>query len=224
MIVGYAVLYEDGELVISKEHTVLQKKIERDYGQFEERNVLWKNDNEKIKTVRILNQVKSNYMNAWFENCVNLTTLLDFQNLDVSDCKNFAGVFLNCMSLINISSLKNWNVSSGKTFAWMFSFCLSLRDISSLSNWNVFKGKYFSYMFGHCESLLDITSFDSWNISYNVDVEGMFENCINLKEIYLSHTLKKLNLDMFEDCNSNLRIHWKDKIYTYDDLLEYQEF
>lgn len=106
----------------------------------------------------------------------------------------------------------------------MFSFYLSLRDISSLSNWNVFKGKYFSYMFGHCESLLDITSFDSWNISYNVNVEGMFENCINLKEIYLFHTLKNLNLDMFEDCNSNLRIHWKDKIYTYANLIEYQEF
>lgn len=197
MIVGYAVLYEDGELVISKEHTVLQKKIERDYGQFEERNVLWKNDNEKIKTVRILNQVKSNYMNAWFENCVNLTTLLDFQNLDVSDCKNFAGVFLNCMSLINISSLKNWNVSSGKTFVWMFSFCLSLRDISSLSNWNVFKGKY---------------------------INGMFRYCFNLKKIYLPNTLKNLNSEMFDGCNPKLKIHWKDKIYTYDDLLEYKTF
>ena len=224
MKVGYAVLYEDGDLVISKNYTILPKAIYEDYGEFEDTRFPWEYEYTEIKRVQILHQIKSNCMKEWFYHCYNLTTLLDFQNLDVSDCKNFAGVFLNCMSLINISSLKNWNVSSGKTFAWMFSFCLSLRDISSLSNWNVFKGKYFSYMFGHCESLLDITSFDSWNISYNVDVEGMFENCINLKEIYLSHTLKKLNLDMFEDCNSNLRIHWKDKIYTYDDLLEYQEF
>lgn len=177
---------------------------------------------KKIKQVRILNQIKSNYMCSWFEACYNLTTLIDFQNLDVSDCENFASVFLNCMSLINISSLKNWNVSSGKTFAWMFSFCLSLRDISSLSNWNVSKGKYFSYMFSECKSLLDITLFVSWNTSYNVDVEGMFENCSNLKEIYLSDTLKNLNLDMFEDCNSNLKIHWKNKIYTYEDVFKYK--
>ena len=29
MKVGYAVLYEDGELVISKNHTLLQKKIKK---------------------------------------------------------------------------------------------------------------------------------------------------------------------------------------------------
>ena len=32
MKVGYAVLYEDGELVISKNHTLLRKIIIKDYG------------------------------------------------------------------------------------------------------------------------------------------------------------------------------------------------
>ena len=197
MIVGYAVLYEDGELVISKNHTLLQKKIERDYGQFEERNVLWKNDNEKIKTVRILNQVKSNYMNAWFENCVNLTTLLDFQNLDVSDCKNFAGVFYNCQSLTDISSLKNWNISNGIIFSGIFSYCTSLQNINVLENWNFSNGEYF---------------------------QDMFENCISLKKISLPNTIKFVSENMFFNCNSNLKIHWKEHIYTYEDLIEYKSF
>ena len=29
---------------------------------------------------------------------------------------------------------------------------------------------------------------------------------------------------MFEYCNPKLKIHWKDKIYTYDDLIEYGTF
>ena len=32
MKVGYAVLYDDGTLVISKNYTLLQKKIIKDYG------------------------------------------------------------------------------------------------------------------------------------------------------------------------------------------------
>lgn len=47
MKVGYAVLYGDGELVISKKHTVLQKKIEKDYGEFEDYDIPWKNDKKK---------------------------------------------------------------------------------------------------------------------------------------------------------------------------------
>ena len=49
MKVGYAVLYEDGELVISKNHTLLQKKIIKDYGEFEDTNVSWINETNKIK-------------------------------------------------------------------------------------------------------------------------------------------------------------------------------
>ena len=90
MKVGYAVLYKDGELVISKNHTLLQKNIIKDYGKFEDINVSWKKESSQIKKVQILDQIKSNCMKKWFENCINLTTLIDFKNLDVSDCTDFS--------------------------------------------------------------------------------------------------------------------------------------
>ena len=39
MKVGYAVLYDNGELVISKSHTILSKKVYKDYGAFEDISV-----------------------------------------------------------------------------------------------------------------------------------------------------------------------------------------
>ena len=92
MKVGYVVLYEDGELVISKNHTLLQKKIIKDYGEFEDTNVPWDPDCLHIKIVQILDSIKSNWMYQWFAYCRNLTTLIGFENLDVSDCKNFSNL------------------------------------------------------------------------------------------------------------------------------------
>ena len=251
MKVGYVVLYEDGELVISKKHTVLQKKIEKDYGEFEYINIPWKNDKKKIKQVRILNQIKSNYMRSWFEDCYNLTTLIDFQNLDVSDCEDFKFTFYCCKSLTDISSLKNWDVSNGRDFASMFDHCESLMNISTLANWNVVNGKDFFRMFAYCKLLTDISSLKNWNVSNGTDFSfmfrncqslqnlkglqnwnvvngenfnGMFNYCVSLKEIHLPDTLCNLKANMFKDCNSNLKIHWKGKIYTYEDLLEYKSF
>ena len=115
MKVGYAVLYEDGELVISADSIKLSKKSiifflkkrYKDYGKFDDDNIPWKEDSKKIKTIQILDQVKANCMNTWFEDCYNLTTLIDFQNLNVSNCENFGLTFCGCESLINISSLKD---------------------------------------------------------------------------------------------------------------------
>ena len=102
MKVGYAVLYKDGELVISNNNYVFQKKIFINYGEFEDTEVPWKKEYDKIKTIKILNQVKSNNMKNWFKNCVKLTNLIDFNNLDVSNCKDFSYMCYNCQELIDI--------------------------------------------------------------------------------------------------------------------------
>ena len=116
MKVGYAVLYDNGELVISQSHTILSKKIYKDYGEFEDTSVPWKNERKRINKVNILDQVKSNCMKEWFDDCPNLTSLIDFVNLDVSDCADFSYMFGECTSLQDINALKNWNVSNGKYF------------------------------------------------------------------------------------------------------------
>lgn len=50
----------------------------------------------------------------------------------------------------------------------------------------------------------------------------MFNNCKSLQEISLSNILDILTKEMFELCNPKLKIYWKNHIYTYADLLEYQ--
>ena len=195
MKVGYVVLYEDGELVISKNHTLLQKKIIKDYGEFEDTDVPWKNEIEKIEKVHLLNQIKSNYMKEWFNDCMNLNILINFQNLDTSDCTDFSSMFYGCKSLQNIKELQNWNVSN----------CTD-----------------FSYMFAYCESLQNINELETWNVSNGINFSCMFEFCTLLNEIYLSNTLDILKKEMFNQCNKTLKIYWKNHIYTYEDLLEYQ--
>ena len=169
MKVGYVVLYEDRELVISKNHTLLQKKIIKDYDEFEDTNVPWKNESSQIKKVQILDQVKSNCMRKWIEDCINLTKLINFKNLDISDCTDFSYMFCNCELLQDINELENWNISNGTDFSYMFAYCKSLQRIS------------------------------------------------------LSNTLDILREDMFNNCSPILKIHWKKHIYTYADLLEYEE-
>ena len=250
MKVGYAVLYENGELVISKNHTLLQKIIIKDYGEFEDINVPWKNEYSQIKKVQILDQVKSNYMKKWFIHCNHLTTLIEFTNLDVSDCVDFSFMFAYCESLQNINELQNWNVlngtdfsfmfydcqslqdlnglqnwnvSKGTEFSRMFSYCISLQNINALHNWNVSKGTDFSFMFCTCESLQDLNGLQNWNVFNGTDFSFMFNNCKSLQEISLSNTLDILTKEMFELCNPKLKIHWKNHLYTYEDLSEYEK-
>ena len=197
MKVGYAILYEDGELIISKTHTVLSKTVYKDYEEFDDEYVPWKYEVSYIKTIRIYDSIKSNCMKSWFQYCENLTTLIDFQNLDISTCEDFSSLFSNCNNLMNINSLQNWNVSNGKDFSWMFALCNCLKDINSLQNWNVSNGKDFSSMFAHCKQL---------------------------KSIQLPNTLKNINNLMFIDSNENLKIQWKNHVYTLEDLNTYEQF
>ena len=105
MKVGYAVLYENEELVISKNHTILQRNIIKNYGEFDDTNVPWKKESRQIKKIQILDQIKSNCVKEWFLNCTHLTTLINFKNLDVSDCVDFSCMFANCESLQDLNEL-----------------------------------------------------------------------------------------------------------------------
>ena len=222
MKVGYAVLYDNGELVISKNHTILSKKVYKDYGEFEDTSVPWKNESKNINKVKILDQVKSNCMKEWFDDCTNLTSLIDFTNLDISDCEDFSWMFDSCTSLQDISALESWNVSNGTYFSQMFYYCTSLQDISALEDWDVSNGTKFSRMFDFCRSLQDISALKSWNVSNGKYFSSMFRYCTSLQNISLPNSLRCLDENMFKDCNPNLKIRWKRCIYTYADLLEYK--
>lgn len=251
MVIGYAVLYNNGELVISKNPISLNLSIRIDFGKFDENNVPWKNDYSQkfIESVRIFDKISPNSMYKWFDNCYNLKQLIDFDNLDVLNCFDFSYLFNNCFHLTDISGLCTWNVSNGCYFHNMFSYCLELKDISILNNWNVLNGKNFSNMFDNCSKLkevnlnnwnvlngkrfhaifsecsnLCIVNISKWNMSHVEYFDYMFLSCENLKEIWLPDTITLLSEKTFNLCNLNLKIHWRNKIYTYADLIEYQEF
>ena len=78
-------------------------------------------------------------------------------------------------------------------------------------------------MFAYCNLLQYINSLENWDVSNGEDFSYMFSYCTSLKEISLSNTLDILSKDMFFNCNPNLKIHWKNHIYTYADLLEYDQ-
>lgn len=51
MKVGYAVLYENGTLVISKNYTILNKIVDKNYGKFSDKKIPWLEHGNKIKMV-----------------------------------------------------------------------------------------------------------------------------------------------------------------------------
>ena len=104
----------------------------------------------------------------------------------------------------------------------MFSNCESLQDIKGLQNWDVSNGINFSFMFSNCTSLQDISVLMNWDVVNGEDFEGMFNYCVSLKEIHLPQTLTNLKENMFRNCNKKLKIYWKNKIYTYEDLQTYE--
>ena len=221
MKVGYVVLYEDGTLVISKNHTILPQKIKIDYDKFEDTCVPWKRESAKIKKVSILDKVKSNCMKEWFYCCMNLTTLIDFKNLDVSGCTNFSHMFSYCESLQNINELQWLNVSNGVNFSDMFYHCKTLKDIDSLKTWNVSNGINFVRMF-ECTNIQNVLALENWNVLNGKKFSSIFKDCIFLQTISMPHSINYLTYTMFFNCTENLKIHWKNHIYTYEDLLEYQ--
>lgn len=51
----------------------------------------------------------------------------------------------------------------------------------------------------------------------------LFAYCLNLKEIYIPSSVDKLSLSVFRGCIFLDKIHWKGRIYSYDDLLTYKQ-
>ena len=75
----------------------------------------------------------------------------------------------------------------------------------------------------YCESLQDISALERWNVSNGTDFSSMFRYCTSLQNISLPNSLRYLDENMFKDCNPNLKIRWKQYLYTYADLLEYKK-
>ena len=159
----YAILYTDGELVLSRNEIKPKKEIEKQFNKINQKAYPWAGNydatlSKKITTVTILDEIKPSTCNNMFFNCVNLKTLNNFENFYTSNVLSFNGMFDNCSSLSNIASIKNWNVSNGTDFNYMFKGCESLYDATCLNNWNISDSATKTDMFANTK----VTTFPSW--------------------------------------------------------------
>lgn len=253
MKVGYAVLYDDGLLVISNAKLNLKRTVFKDFGEFEDDEIPWnreKQDINKIKQILINDKIKVSTMFNWFSNLIQLTEILGLRNINTSDCEDFANLFTNCSKLKSVYFLDDLDVSNGVDFSGMFKNCFNLENITSLQFWNMKNAENLGEMFYNCIKLKDMSSIENWNVSKVINFVRMCFNCIALKnlnlsnwnllngkiytdmfnsckglqEIVLPSTILHIKSNMFRYCFPNTRIHWKNHIYTINDIEIYKNF
>ena len=188
----YAMLYADGELVLSPRPITPEKEVygngAGNYGKVVNPYAVPWNPNPfsskplSIQKVRLLDTIAPTSCSSWFMNCENLTEISNFEKLNVSNCNYFTSMFDTCTSLVNLDALKNWNVSNAKKFLDMFKNCTSLVNIDGLSNWNVSNVTIFRGVFYKCTSLVNIDGLKNWNVSNGNDFQYMFDGCTSLTD------------------------------------------
>ena len=251
MKVGYAVLYDDGTLVISNAKLNLKKTVFKDFGKFEDDKIPWNQENQdinQIKQIVINDKIKVSTMLGWFSNLRQLTEVFGLKNINTSYCLDFANLFMNCVRLKSIYFLKDLDVSNGEDFSDMFKHCLMLENIGSLEFWNMENAVNLAEMFYNCIRLKDMSAVENWNVSKVVNFArmcfdcialknlnlnnwnllngkiytDMFNSCKSLQEIVLPYTIFPIKSNMFRYCFSDTKIQWKNHIYTIGDLSEYK--
>ena len=158
--------------------------------------------------IKLVIKEKLGDISFMFQGCKNLKSIKGY--IDVSENKNFTGVFNGCYELTDINDLKNWKVDKGDNFMWLFTGCESLEDISALKDWNVNNGIIFIAVFYGCSSLSNISPLENWNVSKGRTFLTMFSECQALKEV---KALKNWDVSngiifamMFSECPSLIDI------------------
>ena len=155
------------------------------YGGGAKPDWVWKNPNVTKVTKVVFDPAFANARPtncyAWFQGCVNLTSIEGIEYLNTSQVTNMQNMFSECLRL----------------------------QTTDFSGFDTRKVKDMSYMFYNCGSLksLDISNF---NTSEVTDMRGMFEGCIGLTSLDLSHlnTSKvSVMVSMFQSCINLLSVN-----------------
>lgn len=123
------------------------------------------------------------------------------------------------VSIVNAIKVRSLNA--------YFSGCENLRIVNGLENLDIKNCKDFRWMFEDCFHLTTISGMDKWDVTKSIEnnaFNNIFSENTSLEKIYLPNTWPILNIKQFTNCARLKEIHYKNKIYSYNDLLEYKKF
>ena len=138
---------------------------------------------------------------SWFNECSNLTSINNIENLNTANVTSMSYMFYGCSSLTELN-LSNFITANVKDMSSMFSHCQKLTSLN-LSNFNTANVTTMKGMFIGCSSLesLDLLNFNTDNVARMGD---MFNGCSGLTSLDLSNfnTDKVTNMEfMFNGCS-----------------------
>ena len=194
------------------------------------------NENEKVKTIKILIDFEVKSFRELFSN-TRVISSINFINFKRKNINNMSHMFYECSSLKELN-LSNFITNNVTDMSYTFAYCSSLEELN-LSNFNTNNVTNMKGMFSHCSSLkeLNLSNFNTNNVT---NMSDMFCECSSLKELNLSNfytnnvtdmcymfcecsSLKELNLSnfntnnviymryMFEGCSEKLMKKIKEK-------------
>ena len=187
----YAILYDTGEMVFQIGDMPDQSKgtVVGSYTGFEDlhitssKQIPWNDVRQNIITVTFKDVIKPTDAFKWFDECRNLVSVNNGNNLDLSNCNNVDGMFYNCRKLKSID-VSSWNMSNIASLFSMFHFCESLTSLD-VSNWDVSNCKDFTQCFRDCDNLTNL-DVSNWNVTKAVNLSSIFYGCSNLNSIDVS--------------------------------------
>ena len=165
----------------------------------------WSAYSSSIKTVvfdeSFINaQPKSCY--KWFDNCSNLTSIIDIKYLNTANVKNMSRMFRDCKKLTSLD-LSKFDTSNVKDMSYMFNNCQNLTSLD-LSKFKTANVTNMSYMFSNCSGLKSLVLSKDFDTSNVTDMYQMFSGCSGLTSLDLSsfNTANVTNMyQMFSGCS-----------------------
>lgn len=137
-------------------------------------------------------------------------TVLDLNDIDVSNIDDFTRIFSYSSyelgkSSITTINVEYWQTSQVTTFANMMGECATIKEIN-LETWDVSNATHMKKMFWNCKKLETVGDISEWRTLNCENMESMFNGCQRLKNIGKLDGWNVYKVEnfvaMFKDCKS----------------------
>ena len=137
------------------------------------------------------------YLNCMFKDCESLSSIKNFQNINMNKINDISQMFFKCSSLKEISDISKWDLSNIKNMSFLFAECTFFElfqdfykliltggeeiYINSLLESKTNKIHFMSDIFNSRSSIKSLPDISKWNLSNNKDISGLFCGCSSLE-------------------------------------------